>query len=101
MHGSIQSGTAQVLTFTGSALALEYNNAISLTITCRTHAVWMAFSESALQHDGMRMKVMKENVTAADAPYHITLSFSMPRTGLLYFASTDAANTASVTLLQI
>ena len=102
MTGTIQGGTAQILTFNGPALALSYSNAQSLTIGCLSHAVYISYSEGGLQSDTTRFKLQKMNDAAAISPLNgMTLTFNTPSSGTLYFASTHNANTAQVYMWSV
>ena len=101
MTGTIQGGTAQILTYTGPALALSYSNSQSLTIACRSHAVYISYSEGGLQSDSSRFKLQKINDSSAEGPDGMTLTFNTPSSGTLYFASASNTNTAQVYLWSV
>jgi len=101
MSGTIQGGTAQTLTFNGPALALAYSNSQSLTIVCREHSVYIAYSEGGLQSDSSRFKLQKINNSAAEGPDGMTLTFNTPSSGVLYFASANASDTATVHMWSV
>ena len=92
--GSIQSGDAQVLTFTGPALAFTYTNAQVLILSTQTHDTYVSYSEGGLQQDSTRFKIQKESQEQI-------IPLPLRASGFLYFASANVAATALVTMWQI
>ena len=95
MSGTIQSGTAQILTFNGPALALNYTNSQCLIITCTVHSVLASYSESGLQSSQSRFRIHGNVPPATEGPMSLTIPFTTPSSGTIFFASehiTDAAN---------
>lgn len=94
---SIQNGEAQLLTFIGSALALAFENSVCVTLQSENKDVYVSYSEGGLQSESTRFKLL----TVPQNESILTLPFSQPRSGLLFFASADPAATARVTMWQI
>ena len=101
MASSIQGGTAQILTFAGEPLSLAYSDVQSLTIACYTHFVYISYSAGGLQSSTSRFKLQKVNDSAAEGPDGITLTFNVPSSGVLYFASANAGTAAEVAMWAI
>tara|TARA_S200002703_G_scaffold117136_1_gene102729 strand:- start:814 stop:1143 length:330 start_codon:yes stop_codon:yes gene_type:complete len=101
MSGTIQGGTAEILTHTGPALQLRYTNSQTLSIACRTHAVYISYSEAGLQSDASRFKLQKINDASAEGPDGMTLTFNTPSSGTLFFASANAGASATVYMWSI
>ena len=96
---SIQSGTAQILTYTdGPMLALRFENAITLVLQSLTHDTWVSYSEGGLQISSQRFKLSKDG-TDSNTP--LTLNFSQPRSGTLYFASANGSAESTVNMWQV
>lgn len=96
---SIQSGTAQILTYAdGPMLALRFENAITLVLQSLTHDTWFSYSEGGLQISSQRFKLSKDG-TDSNTP--LTLNFSQPRNGTLYFASANGSAESTVNMWQV
>mgnify|MGYP003676601282 CR=1 FL=1 len=96
--GSIQNGEAQILTFTGQALALAYDQAVCLTLQCQVEDVFVSYSEGGLQNESTRFKISQ---FASQEESYLVLPFSTPRSGILYFASANVAAASRVVMWQI
>ena len=94
---SIQNGQAEILTFVGPALALAFENAICLTLQCDEKDAYVSYTEGGLQIETQRFKLLAipQNESV------LTLPFSQPQSGLLYFASSDPALSARVVMWQM
>lgn len=101
MSNSIQGGTAQTLSFVGPALALSYTDCQSLVIASYEHPVYISTSEGGLSNETQRFKLQKVNDSSAEGDYALVLTFNTPQTGLLYFASANAAATALVSMWAV
>lgn len=97
--GSIQSGDAQILTYTnGEMLSFRFDNCITLVLQSLTLDTWVSYSEGGLQSASQRFKVSADG-TNTNTP--LTLNFSQPRSGTLFFASANAGATSTITMWQI
>ena len=101
MTGTIQTGDAQVLSFTGKALSFTYSDAQVLILVCRTHSVYASYSEAGLQSETTRFKIQKLNDAASEGPDGLTIPFSTPSSGTLYFASANAGSSAILSMWSI
>ena len=101
MTGTIQTGTAELLTFTGRALSFTYTDAQVLILVCRTHSVYASYSEAGLQNESTRFKIQKLNDAASEGPDGLTIPFSTPSSGTLYFASASGASSAILSMWTI
>ena len=95
MTQTIQTGTAQVLTYTGQALRFTFIDATTLIIQCRNEDCYVAMAEGDLQISGSRFKLSKMTIDG-----DLSLTFPIAQSGTLYFASAAGAATSTVSMWQ-
>lgn len=98
---SIQSGEAQILTYTdGEMLSFRFENCITLILQSLVYDTWVSYSEGGLQSASQRFKVaVQSDGSTKHTP--LTLNFSQPRSGTLFFASANAGATSTLCMWQI
>tara|TARA_R110002012_G_scaffold5387_1_gene24584 strand:+ start:10618 stop:10929 length:312 start_codon:yes stop_codon:yes gene_type:complete len=92
----IQSGTAQLLSTPGQPFTVKFTDAKVVIIQARLHDVWVAFSQGNLDNPNARFKVHKDS---SPDPNNLVLPFAVPCSGTLFFASANAADVATVSVM--
>lgn len=99
MSGTIQAGTAQILTYNGPALALAYSNSQAIMLKVTTHDVYASYSEVGLQSAQSRWLIQKSDSSADSEDYALIIPFPLAKSsGTIFFASKNATETADVQL---